>query len=82
MAESMRQSLSPKRSLKLEHVSTNLTPWLKFIFERSARLVTTRLKSFLPPSCPVFLSPQWLVRKERVIVLAVFIQTLNKKKRL
>lgn len=49
-AESMRQSLTPIRREKLEHRSTNLTPWLKFIFEGSACLVTTCLKSFLAPA--------------------------------
>ena len=44
----MRQSLTPIRE-KLEHTSRNLTPCLKFIFEGSACLVTTCLKSFLAP---------------------------------
>lgn len=45
-AESMRQSLTPIRE-KLKHISRNLTPCLKFIFEGSALSVTTCLKSFL-----------------------------------
>lgn len=45
---SVRQSLTPIRE-KLEHISRNLTPCLKFIFEGSACLVTTCLKSFLAP---------------------------------
>lgn len=69
-AESMRQSLTPIR-VKLEHRSTNLTLWQKFIFKGNACLATTHLKSFLAPA-PYFFHCCGYLRKEEEPLFLLF----------